>query len=59
MKFIIWQDARGEWRWTLRNLRNNKIVADSAEGYKRRASAMRMAKRINPAFAVVVKPTEG
>lgn len=49
MKFIIWQDARGEWRWTLR-ARNNKIVADSAEGYKSRRHAVAMCKRINEAI---------
>lgn len=46
MKFTVWQDTKGMWRWTLR-ARNGKIIADSSESYKRRADAMRMCKRIN------------
>lgn len=37
MKFEIYKDAKGEWRWRLR-AKNGRIVADSAEGYKKRAS---------------------
>lgn len=51
MKFIIWQDAKGEWRWTLR-ARNGRIVADSAEGYTSRRAAVAMLKRINPALPI-------
>lgn len=47
MKFIIWQDARGEWRWTLR-ARNHKIISDSSEGYKSRRHCVAMCKKINP-----------
>ena len=54
MKFTIWTDTRGEWRWTLR-ARNGRIVADSAEGYKSRRHAREMCKRINPAFPVETK----
>ena len=46
MKFIIWKDAAGQWRWTLR-ARNNKIIADSAEGYRSRRHCVAMCKRIN------------
>ncbi|MCU0246381.1 MAG: DUF1508 domain-containing protein [Bryobacter sp.] len=52
MKFVLWKDAAGEWRWTLRNARNGKIVADSAEGYTRRAAAIAMMRRINPDLPV-------
>jgi uncharacterized protein YegP (UPF0339 family) len=31
-KFQIYTDAKGEYRWRFR-ANNNKIVADSAEGY--------------------------
>lgn len=34
MKFLIYRDAAGEFRWTLKT-RNNKKIADSSEGYKR------------------------
>ena len=51
MKFIIWKDSAGQWRWTLR-ARNGRIIADGSESYKRRAAAMAMIKKINPALPV-------
>jgi uncharacterized protein YegP (UPF0339 family) len=36
MKFEIYKDEFNEWRWRLK-ARNGKIVADSAEGYKRKS----------------------
>ena len=38
MKFVIYKDAGGYWRWTLYG-DNNRIVADSGEGYHRRSDA--------------------
>ena len=35
-KFQIFMDRAGEYRWRLRD-NNNEIIADSAEGYKRKA----------------------
>ncbi len=35
-KFQIFTDRAGEFRWRLR-ADNNEIIADSAEGYKRKA----------------------
>jgi uncharacterized protein YegP (UPF0339 family) len=32
MKFHIYKDSSGEWRWRLKAA-NGNIVADSAEGY--------------------------
>lgn len=32
MRFVIYSDKRGEWRWRL-VARNGRIVADSGEGY--------------------------
>ena len=46
VKFVLWKDAKGEWRWTLR-AKNGKIVADSAEGYKSRRHAVTMCRKIN------------
>ena len=37
MKFQIYLDKNSEYRWRLR-ARNGKIVADSGEGYKKKAS---------------------
>ena len=36
MRFEIYKDAGGDWRWRLRTL-NGNVIADSAEGYERRA----------------------
>ena len=35
MRFELYRDSVGEWRWRLR-ARNGEVVADSGEGYKRR-----------------------
>lgn len=50
MKFLLWQDHKGEWRWTLR-ARNGRIIADSAESYKSRRHAVAMCEKINPEIA--------
>ena len=39
-KLEIYRDAKREWRWRLR-ASNGRIVADSGEGYRRRASMRR------------------
>ena len=44
-RFQFYQDRSGEWRWRL-YAPNNRIVADSGEGYSRKADAMRAAKRV-------------
>ena len=35
MRFELYRDAAGEWRWRLR-VRNGAVIADSGEGYVRR-----------------------
>jgi uncharacterized protein YegP (UPF0339 family) len=40
----VYRDASGEWRWRLK-ARNGRIVADSAEGYKRRGKALNAVHR--------------
>ena len=42
--FEIYRDAAGEWRWRL-VAGNGRIVADSGEGYSRKASARCAAAR--------------
>lgn len=39
-KLEIYRDAKREWRWRLR-ASNGRIVADSGEGYRRKASMLR------------------
>ena len=36
-KFQLYEDRKGEYRWRLR-ARNGEIIADSNEGYSRKAS---------------------
>lgn len=45
MKFIIYKDIKGEYRWTL-EARNGKKIADSAEGYKRKTQVVKMVNKI-------------
>jgi len=45
MKFIIYKDRKGEYRWTL-EARNGKKIADSAEGYKRKTQVVKMVNKI-------------
>ena len=44
-KFVIYQDACGEWRWRLKSS-NGRIVADSGEGYKTRSGAQMSVDRL-------------
>ena len=44
-RFIVYQDKKHEWRWKL-VAGNNKVIADSAEGYKRMESAMQQVEHI-------------
>ena len=37
-RFQIYRDKAGKWRWRLR-AGNHRIIADSGEGYSRRAAA--------------------
>lgn len=46
----IYDDRRGEWRWSLRNLNNCKITADSGEGYATESNARRAARRVGIAL---------
>ena len=39
-KFIVYQDAKKEWRWRLLQV-NGRVIADSGEGYTEKASAIK------------------
>lgn len=43
MRFEIYEDARGEWRWRL-VAKNGQTVADGGEGYKKEGNARRALK---------------
>ena len=40
MKFELYRDRKKLWRWRLR-ARNGKVIADSAESYKRVSDCLR------------------
>jgi uncharacterized protein YegP (UPF0339 family) len=56
MKFHIYQDKRGEWRWRLK-ARNGRIVADSGEGYARQGNAVRAAEMVRDALTFAYPAT--
>jgi uncharacterized protein YegP (UPF0339 family) len=40
MKFEVYQDKRGEYRWRLKHA-NGNILATASEGYKAKADALK------------------
>lgn len=38
-QFVLYKDDAGQWRWRL-YAKNSKIIADSGEGYARKADAL-------------------
>lgn len=48
----VYRDSAGEWRWR-RIAANGNITGDSGQGYSRRWSARRAARRANPGTRVV------
>ncbi|HUU59535.1 MAG TPA: DUF1508 domain-containing protein [Phycisphaerae bacterium] len=40
MKYEVWRNAKGEWRWRAR-ARNGKIVATAGESFRGRSGAMK------------------
>lgn len=45
-QFVIYKDAKGEWRWKLR-ASNGRTVADSGEGYKNRTHCEKMCQQLS------------
>ena len=55
MKFVVYRDRQRDWRWRIQ-ARNNRIVGDSAEGYRNKAHALAMVEAIlKPPVQIVVK----
>lgn len=52
MRFVVYQDTAGEWRWRL-VARNGRVVADGAEGYASHRNAMRAIIRLVKAAAAM------
>lgn len=45
-QFVLYKDDRGEWRWRLFAANNSDVLADSGEGYKNKADAIRGASLV-------------
>ncbi|MGA0608815.1 YegP family protein [Caldimonas sp. KR1-144] len=54
MKFEIYRDAAGRWRWRLK-ARNGEIIADPGFGYSRKAGALAAIKRLQRVDLSLVK----
>ena len=52
-KLVIFKDKKKEWRWHLVAL-NNKLVACSGEGYKRKKDCARIAARVFSSTTIIV-----
>lgn len=51
MRFVVYQDAAGEWRWRL-VAANGQVIATSGEGYTRKADAERAVDTVRGGAAV-------
>jgi len=58
---VVYQDSADppEWRWRTREEHNKKTVADSAEGYTEKSSAIVAAKRESGGEIRVIVENEG
>lgn len=45
MRFVIYKDRRGQWRWSLR-ARNQKVIADGSESYTRKRDVLLAVRRV-------------
>lgn len=39
MRYVMYKDVRGEWRWRL-YAANNQIIATASEGYRNRSDCL-------------------
>jgi uncharacterized protein YegP (UPF0339 family) len=46
-KIVVYKDDSGDWRWSAK-AKNGKTVADSAEGYRNKSYAIKMARSLHP-----------
>ena len=53
MRFELYKDGSGDWRWRLRT-QNGNVVADSAEGYRHRADCERGIEIVRSASAATI-----
>ena len=54
MKIIVYPGKSSDYRWKLK-AENGEIIADSAEGYRRKRYATRRAKKVAPNAELVIE----
>ncbi len=47
MKLRIYKDKKREWRWSIADKANGKILADSGEGYKRKKDCLTALEKVS------------
>jgi len=55
MRFELYRDKKGEWRWRLR-ARNGRIIADSGQGYRHKGDCRRMAAKVAKLQGYITRP---
>jgi uncharacterized protein len=53
MKFHIYKDSAGEWRWRLKAA-NGRTIADSGEGYSTKSNCRRAVNELSGATNIPV-----
>lgn len=53
MRYKLYKDESGQWRWRLL-AKNGKVIADSAEAYKRRLGCRRSLNLVNMSYDLPV-----
>lgn len=58
LKYGVYKDAKGEFRWRLR-AGNGKVIGDSGEGYLNRADCLHAIMLVKGSFAAPVEDEAG
>lgn len=53
MKFTLYKDKAGEWRWRLKHS-NGNILATASEGYSSKASALKCIENVQASASAEV-----
>lgn len=54
MRYKVFKDNKGEWRWRLLAT-NNRVLADSGEGYKNKQDCLQGIELVKRSFATPVE----
>jgi len=53
MSYVVYKDAKGQWRWRL-VATNNRVMADSAEGYYNKVDCLTAIQLVKQSSAAPV-----